>query len=445
MGLNAQTLFPVKNKIEEKSMRKSVKTKLLVLLMAILSLFVFAGCSMGESLEDALATRNLSPRVTYYANGGLFEDNSTVKDLYYSTDSKALNIGVVIPTSGSVNIKRDGFELAGWYFVDKVVDEKTGVCELGDEVDFTQTLDEGEHWVVAAKWRALVGLKVVMVCDDGETVAVDKAKDGLTAGATSFKNGDVIGEISYDSKDTVTSAATPDLRLFTVKDKTHTFFSYYMDAECTQEVAWPIKRAEEQQTVYAKYIKGDWSFVKTADDVYKMFAALKGGANKSYWICNDINYTKSTPVESMTSFGGEIKGNGYTISGLTFSKTLTQGVNKFSIFGDIKETAKISDLNLTEISVSLKLRNGLHGQVYLGFGSLAVGASVSSVQLSFKTAGVEIDGPDDAFVDNINGTGTATYGTCLFGGYATDEEYIAATEGKGFTVTGSAEEFIIIK
>ena len=368
-------------------MKKTLKTKLLVLLMAIVSLFVFAGCSMGESLEEALATRNLSPRVTYYANGGLFESNSAVKDLYYPTGAKALNIGVVNPTSGSVDIERDGFELAGWCFVKKVVDEKTGVCELGDDVDFSQPLKEKEHWVIAAKWRALVGLKVVLVCDEGETIAVDKAMDGLKEGVTSLKNGDTIGEISYDSKDTVTSAATPDLRLFTVKDKTHTFFNYYMDAACTKEVTWPIKRAEEQQTVYAKYIKGNWSFVKTADDVYKMFAGLKSGEKKSYWICNDIEYTKSAKVETISTFNGEIRGNGYTINGLTFGKELAQG-NVFSIFGDVKATAKISDLNLTGISVSLKLRPSIHTQVYLVFSSIEAGAGISNVKLSFKANGV---------------------------------------------------------
>lgn len=429
-------------------MKKTFKTKLLVLLMAILSLFVFAGCSMGESLDEALATRNLSPRVTYYANGGLFESNSAVKDLYYPTGAKALNIGVVNPTSGSVDISRDGFELAGWYFVEKVVDEKTGVCELGDEVDFTQPLKEKEHWVIAAKWRALVGLKVVLVCEDGETLAVDKAMDGLKEGVTSLKNGDVIGEISYDSKDTVTSAATPDLRLFTVKDKTHTFFNYYMDAACTQEVAWPIKRAEEQQTVYAKYIKGDWSFVKTADDVYKMFAALKGGASKSYWLCNDIEYTKTSAVETINSLKGEIKGNGYTISGLTFSRELSQG-NTFSIFGDVKAAAKISDLNLTNISISLKLRTSIHTNVYLVFASMEAGAGISNVKLSFKENGVAIDCPNrednKSYVDNINGTGTAVYTNCLYGGYNTDADYLTATESKGFTVTGNMEEIINFK
>ena len=427
-------------------MGRKMKAKLIALLMAILSLFVFAGCSMGESLDEVLETRNLSPHVTYYANGGLFESNSVVKDLYYSVDSKALDIGNINPTSGSVSIKRAGFEIVGWCIAEKV-DTKTGICELGEEWDFTTKLQEGEHIILAAKWRALVGLNVVMVCNAGETIAVGKkVENDATLKGESFKNGDVIGEIGYDSKDSISSAATPDARLFTVKDQTHTFLGYYWDKECTKEISWPIKRGEEQLTVYAKYIKGDWTFVKTADDVYKMFNALKGGAKKNYWICNDIAYTKNVTLEGMTSFAGEIQGNGYTISGLKFSKSLTQGVNKFSIFGDIKKTAKISDLTLTDVSVNLKLRPNIHTQVYLVFMSQETGATVSNVSISMaETDAFIIDGPETSFVDNINGMGVVTYDACLYGGYTTDAEYLAETAEKAFTVMGEPQEFITIK
>ena len=142
-------------------MKGKMKAKLIAFFTAILALFVFAGCSMGESLEEVLETRDLSPRVTYYANGGLFESNNGVKDLYYPTGAKALDIGKINPTSGSISISRSGFEIVGWCIAEQV-DEETGLCTLGDEWDFTTQLKEGEHIKLAAKWRALVGLQVVM-------------------------------------------------------------------------------------------------------------------------------------------------------------------------------------------------------------------------------------------------------------------------------------------
>ena len=427
-------------------MGRKMKAKLIALLMAILSLFVFAGCSMGESLEEVLETRDLNPRVTYYANGGLFESNSHVKNLYYAVGSKALDIGKINPTSGSIDIERTGFELVGWFEATKV-DEATGICELGDEWDFTTELKEDEHIVLAAKWRALVGLKVIMVCGADETVEIEnKVENDATLKGESFKNGDEIGEIAYDSKDSISSAATPEARLFTVKDKTHTFFGYYWDAACTQEISWPIKRGQEEQTVYAKYIKGDWNFVKTAEDVYKMFNSLKSGTKKNYWICNDITYTKDATLDGLTSLGGTIQGNGYTISGLKFSKSLV-AEGRFSIFGQIKETAKISDLTLSNVSVKVTLsRQNIHTQAYLVFLSKAEGATISNVTISMaETDAFVIDGYETSVVDNINGTGVATYETCLFGGYATDAEYLTESAGQGFKVMGSPEQFITIK
>ena len=426
-------------------MGRKMKAKLIAFLMAILSLFIFAGCSMGESLDEVLETRDLNPRITYYANGGAFESNSAVKQLYYPIGAKALDIGNanIKIASGSVSITREGFELVGWFEVEEnqIIDKEKGLCELGDEWDFTTQLQEGDDIILAAKWRALVGLQVVMVCDEGETVAVGaKVENEATLKGETFKNGDVIGEIAYDSKETISSSATPNARLFTVKDKTHTFYSYYWDKECTQEISWPIKRGEEQQTIYAKYIKGDWIWVKTAEDVYKMFNAT----TKNYWICNDINYTKADKLLGMTSFSGEIRGNGYTISGLKFDNVLKQG-NKFSIFGVIKGTAKITNLNLTNVSVYVKLRNQIHAQVYLVFSSKAEEATISNVAISMaETDGFIVDCPDTSFVDNINGTGSVAYVNCLYGGYDADAEYLTESGGTGFTVNGNPEEFITV-
>ena len=54
-----------------------------------------------------------------------------------------------------------------------------------------------------------------------------------------------------------------------------------------------------------------------------------------------------------------------------------------------------------------------------------------------------INGPNTSFVDNINGSGTVSYENCLYGGYATDAEYLAESAGQGFAVEG--EDFITIQ
>ena len=72
-------------------MGRKFKKTLIVLLLALCALFVFAGCELGETKDDALALRGLDPQVTYYANGGRFEKNNQKKvtNFYYKVGATA--------------------------------------------------------------------------------------------------------------------------------------------------------------------------------------------------------------------------------------------------------------------------------------------------------------------------------------------------------------------
>ena len=414
-------------------MKKKLKNKLIVFFSAVLSLLIFGGCRMGDTLEDVKDKYNLTAQVTYYSNGGVFESGKSEKVMYYSAGAKALNIGVVTPSSGSVGISYDGYELIGWYHVNEVIDEETGLCELGEEVDFSQALQEDEEWTVAAKWRLIQGLKIVMACEENETIEVGSYVNNNAAvseGVTSFKNGDVIGEIYYDKTDKLTTSATPDSRLFKVKDSAYTFYAYYLDEACTQEVSFPLPRGEEQLTVYAKYITGNWTFVSTVLDVNQMFSALRYGGEKNYWICGDIN-CETTTVAPIVEFAGRIKGNGYTLSNLKVTETISAGAN-FALFGDIQETAKISDLTIENITMSCTFKTGFKADVYFAFLSLAEGAEVTNVTLQ---GALTVSGAAGYGVNNAAQTDEeGDYTNCLYGGFETDEAYITQTNGNGVTV-----------
>ena len=139
---------------------------------------------MGSTLNDVKKDYKLTAQVTYYANGGAFNNSKTQKDMYYTAGSKALNIGVVNPTSGSVSISNSKGEFGGWYFIalDEngapiAEDEENGLYKLTDEaVDFTKALQEGDHWIIGAKWKSLTNLKVQIVVNAGLTVPFDAEK-----------------------------------------------------------------------------------------------------------------------------------------------------------------------------------------------------------------------------------------------------------------------------
>lgn len=412
-------------------MKRKLKNKLIVLLLALLSLFVLGGCTLTEGLDDVLADRNLEAQVTYYANGGAFGNNVKEKNLYYPADVKAIDITNTNITSGSIKLERTGYELVGWYFVDMdgqgnpiYEDEEAGIYKLAEKVDFSESLQKGDHWIIAAKWRALVGVKVVMVCDEGATVEVGEGKDDMTAGATSFGNGDEIGELNYNSKGLVNLASAqsePDSKFFTVKDRAFTFLDYYMDAECQTPAPDTITRGETDVTIYAKYVEGDWNRITDARGVSEMLSGVKDG--KNYWIMNDIDCSVYGVINPSTETNGMIQGNGYTISNMKLGKSLVAADLQVAMFGKIGASAKIENITFENVTMSYTTKTTMYPEIYGVFVSLAEGATVSNVHISGT---LSFDGPGDSAASNM----AEGYNHCLFGGYASDEAYTG-----GFSVT----------
>ena len=424
-------------------MGKKLKKTLIVLLLALCALFVFAGCELGITKEDALNLRGVNAQVTYYANGGRFEKNNQKKktDFYFKAGSTAYDYAAkdVILLSGKAEIDRVNFEFMGWYFVEEVTDEANGLCTLGEKVDFSVPLKEGEHWLVAAKWKALTGLQVVLVTEDGASVSGttnDKDKTPVT-----YKNGDTIGEVEYDyTTDQVKNAPS---EFFKVNNKTHTFYTYYSDAECTQKAQFPITRGDEEQTIYAKYIQGDWTVVSKASDVRTMFSGLQSGSNKRYILLEDIDCSKLSEVNAIRKMNGEIKGCGYTLKGLKVVGGLTGNNNAFALFGAIGETAKITDLTIENVSMNAKFSTpDFHANVYFLFTAKSENATVSNVTVS---GSLKITGPSSCVADNIMTGSGNVFTNCLYGGYTTDAEYVTVSQGKEFTVKGNVEDIVTVE
>lgn len=414
-------------------MKKKLKRKWIVLASTLGTLFLAGGCTVGRSLDETLQLHDLTAQVTYYSNGGLFEGTSDVKEMYFKSGSKALDIGNVTPTNGTVEIERDKYEFGGWYHAvldgsgDPVfLDEDAKLYELGDEVDFTTPLEEGDHWVLVARWIAMTKVKVQLVCDEGEKVPV--VVDGKTK---KYENGNVMGALEYDVRD---EAVRPDEGFFKIEDKAFTLLEYYSDKECTKSVRWPMDKEEEDVTIYAKYIKGDWQIVKTANEALKMFDNL--GAGKRYWLFKDIDLTgKSISPKLFT--GAEIQGNGFTLSNLKVERGFIEANSKVSLFGEIEAGAKIENLTLDGLTFEYSIKTS-PVDIYFAFSSLSAEATVTNVKLSgtmtvTKSGDHTVSSFDDDFAN------------CLYGGYATDAEYITASEGKGFTVEGNPSAFITIK
>lgn len=430
-------------------MKKKLKGVLLVLLTALAALFVFAGCSFGETLDDILTKNNLTARVTYYVNaeGAEFTPNTAKqKDLYYASGATAIEIGKV----SNLGVKNDGFEFAGWYYVDKDSEgnlvttgeyedsegEKHYLYALAEEVDFSKKLEEGDHWHVAARWTTASKLRVELVFEDAETeLKLDmdsytnpqELDKDLLYGKESVKSGDEVIARSYDSNDEVLEL---DYNILQFKDYAYTFVEYYLDSECTEIVKFPLKKQESgDQTIYAKCIAGDWTIIRNADEADDIF-----GYNSSryrYWLTRDLDCT-GISANAPTSYAAEIQGNGFKLSNLTLN--VASGETR-SMFGEIKETAKIENLSLENVTLNAtKILNNINA--YFVFTSISNSATITNVSIQ----GTFIITKDESIkVMNLEGVG-ADYSKCLFGGFEKDADY-----NGGFTVVGNPKDYIQIQ
>lgn len=381
-------------------MRKSLQRIWVIVLAMLAALFVLGGfgaCSFGVTKDQIMEENGLEVRVTYHANGGLFENNTNIKDVYYPAGNPAAPIGFIDITNAK--IQKDGYELEGWYHVKKdengkpiYENEEAEVFALGEKVDFSKRLETGKDWDICANWLVLTKVKVkLVVFNENEQIDREtKVKDVLGG---EYQTGVEVSSFSY--QDGVVNTAT--LAPFEVQNKTHTFVQYYSDEACTQNVQWPIERDEENDKyIYVKYITGNWKVLKTSNDVWNMFydSSFTG---VGYYLLNDITYADGA-VESLSKKGFDYKfyGNGHTISGL---KVAQQGsVNNYSavsLFGTLGQNAVIKDLTLDNLSVTFTLRGTGQMQAHYLFNSLHEQAKIENVTVRgtfnvTKQQGVEL-------------------------------------------------------
>ncbi len=416
-------------------MKKKVKSKLILLFVCLASLFLLGGCSLGETFEEALTNRNLTAQVTYYSNGGTFDGTPDKKDMYFKEGSKALNIGKVNPTSGTIKLERNNYTFDAWYYAEldgegNPVKDSEGNYKTTEKVDFTQVLSRGDHWHFVAKWIANVKVNVQLVCEEGKTISVE-VEEGEEA--ITHKNGDIVATYTYGTSGEVDLDSEAP---FTAVDDSFTFVEFYTDAACTQLLQGKLVQGTEDATVYAKYIEGEWTIVKTASDLSKMFNNVT--ASQHYWLIQDIDAAGKT-IAPKALFACEVQGNGFTVSNLTVKMERLTANSKTSLFGDIQETAVIENLTFANTTFTYSLRGSVL-DIYLVFTSLARGAKVNNVQIDGT---MTIDKLPEEIVSNfVDG-----YDKCLFGGYANDATYLAESENNGFKVNDGADPstYITIK
>lgn len=451
---------------------KKFKFKMIGVLLGLAAVFTAAGCSLNKSEDEIKEQYNLNACVTYYGNGGCFNDKGEKTEVTLwldansaypynmPSDNKELNESSDHQAGkGTMHVSRDRYVFEGWYYA--LLDETTGEVlvddngnvQMGDPVDFSNPISVGEHLHIVAKWSKKEHVEIRLVSDIQFTATVQKFdaegnqmfdKNGkLETESREVKTGDVLQLKEY-------STTSKNVRLSYSSEPASnvqgaSFFAYYADAECTQLLTGtdltirPLGNGQNQ-VIYAKYIEGDWNVIRSNEDYTKLFNSATMKDN--YWLLCDLDLTGKT-ITPRTSFSGTIMGNGHTIKGLKVSASSVSRYSTTSIFGKIEATAKISGLTLEDwslnIGTNIKLVDTL--TVYMFCTSIADGATLENVTIKggnitvtkAKTATItNICGPVDA--DGINQDYTeANY---LFGGVESDEAFL--TKYTGVTVDADA-------
>lgn len=398
-------------------MKKTIKTKLIAVFIALFSLFFVAGCGkLNDTLDDVLEEYQVTSQITYYAGEeGYFGNDVSgnlirTRTLYYKTAQKPLAIGLV-DVGNAITLSSTEYEIIGWEIVKTDAegnplfedDAKIIPQSTGEAFDFSKTLEDGKTYHLVAVWQMVEKLDVKLL-DSGFNFVV---------GGKTYSAGDILNSFSYSKSGTVSRPKTP---LDT--GNAYTFLEYYTDAAGTTVATWPIARNNngENKVVYARFLEGKWSLLKTAMDVSNMFTA--GTAN--YYLCNDIDCT-GMEFGVLSQFSGKLQGNNFKISNLNFAATKINADT--SILGVITQTAQIKDVTFENVTLTLRTMSSGIARLYFVFTKLATGAMVENVAIN--GGAFYIDSGDNFVIEN-------TADNWLFGGYATDADYT------GITVTNVA-------
>lgn len=445
-------------------MKRKLKRTLILVFLAVASLFILAGCSFKYTTRDeVIDDYGLEAAVTYYGNGGVFENSLDTKTIDYMSGQPAINIGVD-KMKPQRTIKRDQYDFDGWYYVvldaegnPTYTDETQTYYALGEAVDFTKLLEVGDHWYVAASWKSKAKVQFKLVVEEGVKIP----NPDTEAEQKEFANGDVLRTAPFN----VDGSYPYPKEFFGINHKDSnrslTFVEYYTDEACTTLASWPIKRQETDTVVYAKYLVGAWTIVKdktglpvdylegkweiveTAKDATDMFDAIRYDEVDcdGYWITQDIDMANEVERTPFIRFNAVIHSNGATIKNLRFKKSGVTNEATTSVFGKIGDKAEIVNVSFENLTFSCA-SSSQYFNAYFLFESLSQTARIENVTVT-GTLDITISKRSGTYVANLMDANlTMNYSNYLFGGYETDEAYMTASEGNGFKVVGSNEEIV---
>lgn len=288
---------------------------------------LLASCGTKDNLSD-LINNGYTCKVTIDFCGGL--SNGTGKQLYYTKE------GSLMFRPGADKTGTDEPILSGHHVKEYYIKEKAADGSETERVwDFDKDKVTGDV-TIYCRWAKDYTVKI-LYGDNNENTMTVKVPDG---------NGS-IGRFSSP------------------KWSGHTLVGYYTDSEYKNPVTFPYKHGmsddEPDETVYARFIEGEYELVSKPSDLSTVSA---GGC---YYLLNDIDMSGVDEVTFPENFSGQIIGNGYKISNLRVTQHQTRNGEYYGLFGRLAGEAVISNVTFENLQLSIVLDNAQNNKViFLG-------------------------------------------------------------------------------
>lgn len=174
-----------------------------------------------------------------------------------------------------------------------------------------------------------------------------------------------------------------DLETVAPKWQGYSFYAYYFDEDCNEELQYPYNYTENPvETLYAKYIEGNWKIVKGVSDLSGI------GASTNVWLDADIDLSTYRGNIFPSTYSGEFSGNGHKISNYTFSKSTSRGATNCyaGLINTLAAGAYIHDVEIENFTLNVSFNEPSNDGATNSIGLLAAvvqeGARLENVKIS---------------------------------------------------------------
>ncbi len=383
-----------------------LKIKAILSVFAVVAVMaLLAGCATDATPYETNDSENYTVSVKYDANGGTFTTNTSVIVDSYNIDEVNKNsagmaeLALLSPDSqyrghDAFTAINNGHFLAGWYT------ERTEVTDAEGNTSYTYS----------GKWDF-----------ENDLLEVDPSKDHtskepvLTLYAAwvplfeiefySMDSGEYMDSYIFDPTSAdeilvpVWDEETGAIEMYDFPERSgYTFNKAYYDENGEQildtesvihtgTVDYETGTAEGSvMKLYVEWTEGEWYRIYNTEQFLD-----NASVNGNYEILADLDFTGEIWPTSLMygNFSGSIKGNGHTFKNIEAVQTNNSKVNA-GLFGNLTETASISDLTFENVTFTIKAGTRVVGSSFgLFAGSLSGGAQLSNVRILASTLAVD--------------------------------------------------------